>query len=60
MFVCCECCVLSGRVSVSGWSLVQRISTEYGVSECDHMSSILRRPWPTRGSCAMVKKNNFL
>lgn len=26
------------------------------VSACNHKSSIIRRPWPTRGSCAMVKK----
>jgi hypothetical protein len=50
MSVSCECCVLSGReVCVSGWSLVQRSSTECGVSECDREASIMRRPWPTRG-----------
>ena len=26
------------------------------MSECDHEPSIMRRPWPTRGFCAMVKK----
>jgi len=25
------------------------------VCECDRDSSIMRRPWPTRGSCAMVR-----
>ena len=34
IFVSCECCVLS-EVHASGWSPVQRSSTEYGVSECD-------------------------
>ena len=34
-------------VSASGWSLVQRIPTEGGVSECDLESPIMRRPWPT-------------
>jgi hypothetical protein len=29
---------------------------ECGVSECDRESSKMRRPWPTVGSCAMVKK----
>jgi hypothetical protein len=26
------------------------------VSECNHESSIMMRPWPTGGCCAMVKK----
>jgi len=35
MSVSCECSVLSGKVSASGWSLVQRNSTECDVSnEC--------------------------
>jgi len=33
--------------STSGCSLVQRNSTECGVSECDREASIIRRPWPT-------------
>jgi hypothetical protein len=40
-----ECCEV--EVSASGWSLVQRSPTECGVSECDHESSIMRRPLPT-------------
>ena len=44
------------EASATSWSLVQRSSTECGVSECDHESSIMR-PWPTGGCCAMVKKN---
>jgi hypothetical protein len=42
--VCCQV-----EVSATGWSLVQRSSTECGVSECDCEVSIMRRPWPTRG-----------
>ena len=34
-------------VSPSGCSIIQRCPTERGVSECDHESSIMRRPWPT-------------
>jgi len=37
--VCCQI-----KVSASDLSLVQRIPTECGVSECDHESSIMRRP----------------
>ena len=32
---------------MSGCSLVQRSPTECDVSECDHESSIMRRPWPS-------------
>jgi len=46
-----ECCHV--EVSASGCSLVQKSSTERGVSECDREASIMRRPWPTRGCCAM-------
>jgi len=46
--VCCQM-----EVPPSGRSLVQRSSTECGVSECDRQASTLRRPWPTRGCCAM-------
>ena len=48
--VCCQV-----EFSASGRSLVQRSPTECGVSERDHGSSIMRRPWPTGGCCAVVK-----
>jgi len=44
------------EVSASGWLLIQRSPTECGVSERDHESSIMRRPWPTMIYCAIVKK----
>ena len=37
------------EVSATGWSLVQRIPTECGVSECDCEGPIMRSPWATRG-----------
>ena len=40
------------EVSASGWSLVQRFPTEYGVSVCDREASTTRRPWPITGGCA--------
>jgi len=40
-------------VSASGWSLVHRRPTECGISECDLKALTMRRPWPTRGPCAM-------
>jgi hypothetical protein len=50
--VCCvACCKV--EVSASGWSLVQRSPTECGVYECDREASVMRRPWCTRGCCAM-------
>jgi hypothetical protein len=51
--VCCQV-----EVSASGWSLVQRSPTECGVSECDREASTVRRPWSTRGCCAVRKKLN--
>ena len=50
VYVCCQ-----AEVSATGWSLVQRDPTECGVSECDHETSIMKRPWSTRGCCAMEK-----
>ena len=44
------------EVSATGWSLVQRSPTECGVSKCDREASIMRKPWPTRGSSAIGEK----
>ena len=52
--VCCQV-----EFSASGWSLVQRSSTECGVSECDREVPIMRRLWPASGWCAMVKRNSL-
>jgi hypothetical protein len=51
--VCCQV-----EVSASGRSLIQRSPTECDVSECDREASIMRRPWPTGGRYAKVKKEN--
>jgi hypothetical protein len=45
------CCQV--EVSVSGRSLVQRSLIECDVSECNCEASIMRRPWSTRGCCAV-------
>ena len=42
--VCCQV-----EVSASGRSLVQRNTTERGVSVCDREASIMNSPWTTRG-----------
>jgi hypothetical protein len=47
------CCQVS---SALGRSLVQRIPTACGVSECDRETSIMRRPWPTGGLLCHGKK----
>jgi hypothetical protein len=41
------CCQL--EVSASGWSFVQRSTTEWGVSARDREACIMRRRWPFRG-----------
>ena len=51
--VCCQV-----GVSASGLSLVQRSPTECGVSGCDHEASTMRRPWPSRGCCALGKRTS--
>ena len=56
MSVCCECVCCQVEVSASGWSLVQRSPNECGVSECDHESSTMKRPWPTRAVAQWLKK----
>jgi len=47
MFVCCGCCVLSGRGLCDGpiiRSEESRSPTECGVSECDREASAVRKP----------------
>jgi hypothetical protein len=52
--VCCQV-----AVSASGWSLIQTSRIECAVSECDHESSIMRRPWPTRAVATWFQKTYF-
>jgi len=46
-----ECSKVEGPAS--DWSLVQRIPTEYGVSESDLESPLMRKPLTPRNWCAM-------
>ena len=59
MFVCCECCVLSGKGLCD--ELITRPEESYRlwcVVVCDlETSSRKRRPWPALGSNAIGKKN---
>ena len=48
-------CFRQKDFSATGRSLFQRNPNECVVSECDCEASIMRRPWPTRGCCAMGK-----
>jgi hypothetical protein len=48
--VCCQVEVCVRMINV------QRSRTECGVSECDFEASIMRRPWPARGCCAVGEK----
>jgi len=57
MFVCCECCVLSGRGLCDG--LIARPEESYGmwcVVVCDLRTSRMRRPWPALGRSAKERK----
>ena len=57
MFVCCECCVLSGRGLCD--ELITRPDESYRpwyVVVCDLETSSMRRPWPTLGIRARENK----
>ena len=58
MFVCCDCCVLSGRGLCD--ELITRPEESYRllcVVVCDLETSGMRRPWPALGRSATEKKN---
>ena len=57
MFVCCECCVLSGRGLCD--ELITRPEESYRlwwVVMCDLETSRMRRPWPALGRSATARK----
>ena len=57
MFVCCECCVLSGRGLCD--ELITRPEKSYRlwcVVVCDLETSRMRRPWPALDRSAIKKK----
>jgi hypothetical protein len=58
MSVSCECYVLSGKVSATNWSLVQRSPNECGVSKKSVIVKPrkMRRPRPPRGCRAIGRK----
>jgi len=59
MFVCCECCVLSGRGLCDG--LIIRPEKSYRlwcVVVCNLETSWMRRPWPTGGVAPKKKQTN--
>ena len=60
MFVCCECCVLSGRGLCD--ELITRPEESYQlwcVVVCDLETSTMRRPWPALGRSATAKKKDM-
>ena len=56
MFVCCECCVLSGRGLC--YELITR-PEESCVIMCDLENSRMRRPWTALGRNATGKKKSY-
>ena len=61
MFVCCECCVLSGRGLCD--ELITRPEESYRlwcVVVCDLETSRMKRRWPALGRSATVKKKNLM
>ena len=59
-FVCCECCVLSGRGLCD--ALITRSEESYWlwcVVVCDLETSRMRRPWPALGPSATGKEKSY-
>jgi hypothetical protein len=57
IFICCECCMLSGRSLC--YELITRLEESYRiwyVVVCDLEISRMRRPWPALGRSAKKKK----
>jgi len=60
MFVCCECCVLSGRGLCD--ELITRPEESYRVwcvVVCNLETSRMRKPWPALGRSATEKKKYY-
>jgi len=57
MFVCCECCVLSGRGLCDGLITHPEESYRLWCVVCDLENSQMGRPWPTGGCCAKNKQS---
>jgi hypothetical protein len=61
VFVCCECCVLSGRGLCD--KLITCPEESYRlwcVVECDLQTSRMRKPWPALGRSATKKKSQTI
>jgi hypothetical protein len=61
MFVCCECCVLSGRVLCD--ELITRPENSYRlccVVVCDLEPSWMRRPWTALGHNTKREKKSYV
>ena len=59
MFVCCDCCLLSGRGLCD--ELITRPEESYRlwcIAVCVLETSWMRRPWPTAGCRSKNKQNN--
>jgi hypothetical protein len=59
MFVCCECCVLSGRSPCDELiTLPEESYRLWCVALCDLETSWMRGPFPTGGQLRQIKKNS--
>jgi len=60
MFICCDCCVLSGRGLCN--ELITRPEKSYQllcVVVCDLKTSGMRKPWPTGGLLRRIYTKNI-
>jgi hypothetical protein len=61
VFVCCECCMLSGRGLCD--ELITRLEESYRlwcIIVCDLETSRMRRPWPELGRSATAHKTTAI
>jgi hypothetical protein len=57
MFVCCECCVLSGRdLCEELIALLEESYRRWYVVVCDLETSWMRKPWPTGGGGGLLRQ----
>jgi hypothetical protein len=60
MFICCECCVLSGRCLCVGLITQPEESYRMFLSEYDREACVTRKPWPSRACCAIKNVSELI
>lgn len=59
MSVCCEHFFVRYKYIHRSYHSSGGVVTSVACLECDRVTAIVQRPWPTAGYCAMGKKNRI-